>query len=235
MSTLILDIETVGEDFDTLDPTTQEMLTRWLKKESYSEDEYERKLDDIKNGLGFSPLTGQVVVIGVLDHHRNKSVVYYQAPEMNLPDKEEDGVIYKCRTEKEMLEQFWQGAQNYTEFVTFNGREFDIPFLMIRSAINKVRPTKNLLSKRYLSSQHYDAKHVDLCDQLSFYGSVRKKCSLHVSCRAFGIESPKAQGVSGDDVAGLFKEKKYFEIAKYNVGDLVATQKLYEYWKEFLN
>lgn len=235
MSTLILDIETVGEDFDTLDPTTQEMLTRWLKKESYSEDEYERKLDDIKNGLGFSPLTGQVVVIGVLDHHRNKSVVYYQAPEMNLPDKEEDGVIYKCRTEKEMLEQFWQGAQNYTEFVTFNGREFDIPFLMIRSAINKVRPTKNLLSNRYLSSQLYDAKHVDLCDQLSFYGSVRKKCSLHVSCRAFGIESPKAQGVSGDDVASLFKEKKYFEIAKYNVGDLVATQKLYEYWKEFLN
>jgi predicted PolB exonuclease-like 3'-5' exonuclease len=154
---------------------------------------------------------------------------------MNLPDKEEDGVIYKCRTEKEMLEQFWQGAQNYTEFVTFNGREFDIPFLMIRSAINKVRPTKNLLSNRYLSSQHYDAKHVDLCDQLSFYGSVRKKCSLHVSCRAFGIESPKAQGVSGDDVASLFKEKKYFEIAKYNVGDLVATQKLYEYWKEFLN
>lgn len=235
MSTLVLDIETVGEDFDALDSTTKEMLTRWLKKESYSEDEYERKLDDIKNGLGFSPLTGQVVVIGVLDHHRNKSVVYYQAPEMNLPDKEEDGVIYKCRTEKEMLEQFWQGAQNYTEFVTFNGREFDIPFLMIRSAINKVRPTKNLLSNRYLSSQHYDAKHVDLCDQLSFYGSVRKKCSLHVSCRAFGIESPKAQGVSGDDVASLFKEKKYFEIAKYNVGDLVATQKLYEYWKEFLN
>jgi hypothetical protein len=56
-----------------------------------------------------------------------------------------------------------------------------------------------------------------------------------VSCRAFGIESPKAQGVSGDDVAGLFKEKKYFEIAEYNVGDLVATQKLYEYWKEFLS
>ncbi len=235
MSTLILDIETVGEDFDTLDPTTQEMLTRWLKKESYNEDEYERKLDDIKNGLGFSPLTGQVVVIGVLDHHRNKSVVYYQAPEMNFSDKEEGSVTYKCRTEKEMLEQFWQGAANYTEFVTFNGREFDIPFLMIRSAINKVRPTKNLLSNRYLSSQVYDAKHVDLCDQLSFYGSVRKKNSLHVSCRAFGIESPKAQGVSGDDVAGLFKEKKYFEIAEYNVGDLVATQKLYEYWKEFLS
>lgn len=235
MSTLILDIETVGEDFDTLDPTTQEMLTRWLKKESYSEDEYERKLDDIKNGLGFSPLTGQVVVIGVLDHHRGKSVVYYQAPEMNFSDKEEGSVTYKCRTEKEMLEQFWQGAANYTEFVTFNGREFDIPFLMIRSAINKVRPTKNLLSNRYLSSQIYDSKHVDLCDQLSFYGSVRKKCSLHVSCRAFGIESPKAQGVSGDDVAGLFKEKKYFEIAEYNVGDLVATQKLYEYWKEFLS
>jgi hypothetical protein len=106
---------------------------------------------------------------------------------------------------------------------------------MIRSAIHKIKPTKNLLSNRYLSSQFVNAKHIDLCDQLSFYGTVRKKNNLHVACRAFGIESPKDNGVSGDDVAGLFKEKKYVDIARYNVGDLVATQKLYEYWKDYLS
>jgi hypothetical protein len=67
MPALILDIETIGEDFNTLDTTTQEMLTRWLKKEAYHEADYHSKLEDIKNGLGFSPLTGEIVVIGVLD------------------------------------------------------------------------------------------------------------------------------------------------------------------------
>jgi hypothetical protein len=80
MSTLVIDIETVGENFDTLDETTQHMLTRWIKKEAYTEADYESKLGDIKNGLGFSPLTGEVVVIGVLDVEKNKAVVYYQAP-----------------------------------------------------------------------------------------------------------------------------------------------------------
>jgi hypothetical protein len=41
--------------------------------------------------------------------------------------------------------------------------------------------------------------------------------------------------VSGDDVGALFKEKKFVDIAKYNVGDLVATNELYGYWNTYLN
>ena len=44
---LVLDIETVGEDFDSLDKTTQESLARWIKKESESESEYKEALEDI--------------------------------------------------------------------------------------------------------------------------------------------------------------------------------------------
>ncbi len=32
MSRLIFDIETIGEDFDKLDKTTQDVLTKWIKK-----------------------------------------------------------------------------------------------------------------------------------------------------------------------------------------------------------
>ncbi len=56
---LVLDIETIGEDFDALDHATQENLTRWIKKDSDSEDEYKIALQDLKNGLGFSPLNGR--------------------------------------------------------------------------------------------------------------------------------------------------------------------------------
>ena len=45
---LILDIETVGEDFDALDETAQESLTRWIQKESSSEEDYEVALKTLE-------------------------------------------------------------------------------------------------------------------------------------------------------------------------------------------
>lgn len=234
MAKLVFDIETVGENFEELDDTTKEILTKWIKESSDSEEEYERELDKIKNGMGFSPLTGQIVALGLLDYERNKGVVYYQAPGQDNPELEEDGFKFKQVTEKEMLENFWQGALSYDEFIDFNGRSFDVPFLIARSAVNQVKITKDLMSNRYLNSQRYDAKHVDLFDQLSFYGAVRGKNSLHLWCRALGIKSPKADGVCGDDVAGLFREKKFLDIARYNVGDLIATKELYDYWNNYM-
>ena len=234
MPKLIFDIETIGEDFNKLDETTQGFLTRWIKKESESEDDYKRELEELKDGLGFSSLTGEIVVIGVLDPDKNQGVVYFQAPNKTINDFEDNGIKFKHMTEKEMLESFWKGIMQYNEFISFNGRGFDVPFLMTRSAIHKIRPTKDLLSNRYLNSQKFDAKHVDLADQLSFYGAKRKREGLHLYTRAFGIKSPKADGVTGDDVGRLFKEEKYEEIARYNKNDLIATKELYTYWDKYL-
>lgn len=231
---LVFDIETIGEDFDTLDEITQETLTRWIKKESDTETEYEKSLADLKNGLGFSPLTGEIVAIGVYDTEKDKAAVYFQAPNGSIENSEEDNVKFRILDEKGLLQQFWNLSEKYDEFVSFNGRAFDVPFLMIRSAIHGVKPTKNLMVNRYLSSQPKNAQHIDLLDQFTFYGAVRRKGSLHLWSRAFGIKSPKAEGITGEDVGKLFKEKKFFEIAKYNVGDLIATKELYDRWKKFV-
>lgn len=234
MSALIFDIETIGEDYKKLDEITRDSLTSWIRRESQSEKEFEKLLEDLKNRLGFSPLTGEIVAIGVLDSEKDSGAVYYQSPEKDFSESEEDGIKMKSMTEKEMLEKFWNLCEKYQEFVSFNGMKFDVPFLMIRSAIHKVRPSKNLLSKRYLGSQWNDAKHIDLLDQMTFYGMMQKRGNLHLWCRAFGIKSPKTEGVTGDDVGTLFREKKYLEIAKYNIGDIKATKELYKYWKDYL-
>ncbi|MEK7168175.1 MAG: ribonuclease H-like domain-containing protein [Patescibacteria group bacterium] len=231
---LVFDIETVGVDFDSLDETTRESLTRWIKKESSSEIEYKEALRELKSGLGFSPLTGEIVVIGVLDCGKNQGVVYFQAPGEDIKEFSKDNITFKQATEKEMLEKFWQGAKEYDEFIGFNSRGFDVPFIMARSAIHSVKPTRNLMEGRYLYQQR-DGKHIDLQDQLTFYGAVWKKGNLHLWSRAFGIKSPKSEGVTGDDVGQLFKDKKFLEIAKYNAGDLRATKELYEKWDAYLN
>jgi uncharacterized protein YprB with RNaseH-like and TPR domain len=233
---LIFDIETIGEDFDSLDEVTKDNLTRWIKREAAQDDnKYNVMLIDLKEGLGFSPLTGQIITIGVFDTVLNRGVIYYQAPDKDSEEIQVDNFTFKTHSEKEMLESFWQGAKNYQEFVTFNGRSFDVPFIITRSAKYQIKPTVNLMSNRYLNSRGFGVKHIDLLDQLSFYGAVKRRGSLHLYCRAFGIKSPKAGGITGDDVKRLFKERKYKEIAEYNSGDLVATGELYKIWQEYYN
>ena len=232
---LVFDIETIGEDFDALDKTTKDSLTRWIERESEDESEYKLRLDDLKNGLGFSPLTGQIVAVGVLDVDKDKGGVYYQSPKVKSPRFEENGMTFESMTEADMMRKFWDIAREYDVFVTFNGRTFDVPFLIVRSAINNVKPTKDLMRGRYLYQQHADAIHIDLLDQLSFYGAIRRKGSLHLWSRAFGIKSPKSEGVTGDDVTDLFKRKKYLDIARYNVGDLIATKELYKKWETYFS
>jgi DNA polymerase elongation subunit (family B) len=234
MAKLVFDIETVGEDFDSFDETTKRVLTKWIERESENEEEYKHYLDDVKNRTGLSPLTGSVVAIGVLDADRDQGAVYFQAPGEEVKESEDGGIKFQPMDEKAMLTKFWEIARQYDEFISFNGRSFDVPFLMLRSAINKVRPSKNLMGNRYLERQRDDSLHIDLFDQLNFQGAVHRRDSLHMYTRAFGIDSPKAGGVAGDDVASLFKDRKFIDIARYNAGDLKATRDLYRYWHSYL-
>lgn len=230
--TLIFDIETVGEEWENFDELTKEQLLRWIEHTAWSEEEKTAKTRDLKDGLGFSPLTGRVVAIGMYDYELQKGAVYYVG-DMDIHEEFEEGdFIFKQQEEKSLLEDFWHGARTYDTFVTFNGRGFDVPFIMLRSIACGVQPTKDLMEGRYLYQQR-TVRHIDLQDQLTFYGAMGKRPSLHLFCRAFGIESPKAAGVAGDDVATLVREKKFLDIARYNVRDVKATTELYTKWLNY--
>lgn len=228
MPRLIFDIETIGADFDSLDDKSKEFLLEYA--ESPEEEQ------NIKEGLGFSPLTGEIAAIGILNPDTDKGAVYFNDPSGKLERKTEKDIQYTpLGSEKEILKEFWETAQLYDQFVTFNGRGFDCPFLIVRSAIHKIRPTKNLMPNRYESGDYGKIiTHVDLFDRLTFFGSVRRKGNLHMWCNAFGIDSPKAKGITGDDVGQLFKDKKYLDIARYCTGDLWATKSLFEYWDKYI-
>jgi hypothetical protein len=230
---LVFDIETVGETWDALDETTQHNLSWYLRETTHTDEDFEYQMKELKEGMGLSPLTGSLVAIGVYDTATEKGAVYFSAPDTVMPEREEEGITYAAMSEKEMLEHFWNVAARCDEFVSFNGRSFDAPFLAIRSMVHHVVPTKDLLTNRYLTLQRGCA-HVDLMDQLTFYGAARFRKSLHLFCRALGIASPKAGGTTGDDVAALYREGKYLAIARYNAGDLIATAALYKRWKESL-
>src|SRR3989344_6102916 len=221
MPKLIFDIETVGVEFDSLDEKAQELLLVNAK------DDQERQT--IREQLGLSPLTGRIVAIGVLNPETNKGAAYYQKQNNETDEQDGDISLIPCDDEKAILKRFWEAAEHYDQFVTFNGHSFDCPFLMIRSAVNKIKPSVNLVHYRFT-----DKPHFDLYDKITNYGAVRFKRSLHLWCAAFGIKSPKADGVSGYEVAGLFKKKRCRDIARYCFGDIVATKELHAYWEKYL-
>lgn len=231
---IIFDIETIGEDFDQMDKDTQHALTRWVERASKTEEARVAAVEDVKQGLGFSPFTGRIVAIGVLDADTKKGAVYYDANGTEIEEMEEEGIKYKAMDEKGIIENFWEVAKHAGEFVSFNGRCFDVPYILLRGAIYGIRPSKDLMANRYMNYQKFGAKHVDLMDQLTFYGAIFKRPNLHVVCRAFDIKSPKVDGVTGDDVTALFKEGKYLDIARYNGRDLFSTRDLFEKWEKTL-
>jgi DNA polymerase elongation subunit (family B) len=228
MRTLIFDIETVGENWQDLDDTTQHVLTRWIDRSVKNPDDRATQLKDLQEALGFSPVTGSIVAIGVYDLERAQGAVYYVGQSAQ-PDEEVGDFIYKQRTEAELLAEFWEGASEYDTFVTFNGRAFDVPFIIHRSLVHRIKPTCELMKYRYLSQQSAPF-HIDLQDELTWYGAMSRRPGLHLFCRAYGLTSPKSDGIGGDDVAALFAQKKFREIAQYNARDVVATRELYELW-----
>ncbi len=221
MAKIVFDIETVGGDFDNLDELSKEYFLKFA--------DTNEKIEEVKNSLSFYPLTAQIVTIAMVEVESEQGAVYFQNGEKGLEKFSQGPVTFLSANEKEILNHFWNQLQRYDQFVTFNGRVFDCPFIMLRSAIHKIRPTKNLMPYRY----NYNS-HIDLADQMTFYDALRRRFNLHLWCKAFGIKSPKADGISGLQVKELFKQERYLDIAQYCLEDVHATKEMYFYWDKYL-
>jgi len=218
MTKIIFDIETSGLDWEKFDAEQQ----KYLLKFSQTEEE----IANAKEQLALHAVTAEVVCVGMFNPDTGKGAVYYRAGDNKEEEFTENNILYSAGSEREILEKFWANIKNYRQFITFNGRAFDCPFLLIRSAILGVKATKNLMPYRYAADAH-----VDLLEQFTFHGAVRK-FNLDFYCKAFGIASPKSGGINGHDVPDYFRAGKILAIAKYCAGDLAATKELYERWQK---
>ncbi len=227
MRKIVFDIETSAYPFESLSESQQEYLLRYAEKEK-DEDIHDEKVADAIRYLSLYPYTAKVIAIGIYDITKEKSFVYYESENADEWTNEEKDIHYKGVTEDEMLESFWRIIEVTDQVITFNGRGFDAPFLMIRSAMKKIKPSKTLIANRFDTSLH-----IDLLEQLTYYGLTRK-FNLDFYCHAFGIKSPKSQEISGIEVKNLYEAGRIKEIAIYCGNDIRATYELYKIWNEFL-
>lgn len=228
--TLVFDIETVGhvlEDFP-------EPMRKYLTKDAITEED----VNEIVGQFVFNPLTAKIAAIGMMDNNDEKGCVLVNAGSEMQFNRNHENFNYICGSEEEIIRKFWETvlAKKYNLFVTFNGREFDCPFIMLRSLYYRIKPGVNLMKGSDFTFKEY---HIDLLKEFTFNThsgrGARRKFTLDFYCRTFGIESPKQNGITGELVAELYTQKKYQEIADYCIGDVIAENSLFNFWNEYFN
>lgn len=222
-SKVVLDIETIGLDWDTLPPGARGYLLQRA--------ETEEEVEKTKNSLPLWAPTAKVVVIGLLNPLTNKAMILSEGSPEETPADGRHGqflVSHFRGDEGAILAKFWELIPSYNHYITFNGKGFDCPFLMLRSLILGINPTRNLDTRRYSIYPH-----CDLLEVLSAFGAVRK-FTLRFWCQTLGIEDPKAQFGEGSQVQKAYQEGRMEEIIDYNLADLVATARLYQVVNERL-
>jgi predicted PolB exonuclease-like 3'-5' exonuclease len=122
-------------------------------------------------------------------------------------------------SEADLLRAFWALCSRAETVVSFNGRGFDVPFLVTRSLIHGIPARVDLMSQRFSLRPHLDLW--ELVSQRD-----RGPSKLDVVCWALGIESPK-EVMDGSMVAPAYARGEIVKIAQYNAHDVRATSAVY--------
>ncbi|MFQ5748317.1 MAG: ribonuclease H-like domain-containing protein [Planctomycetota bacterium] len=208
------DIEVAGLEWEELDEATRHyLLNRHPDRDGR---------ETIRNRLALVRGLGRVVSIGMWNLDKDTGAVLVQGSGNKWLDFEVvPGTKVWRGNEREILTEFWRLAGEWGTVITYNGRCYDGPVLLIRSAMLEIVPSRSLVGYRYSVQDH-----CDLMEIFDFHGAVRESFSLDFWCRRFGVESPKGK-MDGSMVADKARTGKYDQIAEYCLRDTRATADLF--------
>lgn len=218
-ATIAIDIETC--------PLPEGSLSKEQKKRLSSEMDFRRgrrpeeltgeDLEDEKRlARSTHPMLGWVCCVSLYRREGSKAL----SPVSFLAGSpEEEGYL---------LDDFWEHvdqAPRSATWVTFNGKDFDVPFLQMRSLARGVEPAQSGLNNTYPYSHE---PHADLMKVWS-----KSYYTLEQLCSHLGIGSPKEE-VDGSDVAALVEEEDLQTVADYYERDAEAMLKCWQAMKPLL-
>lgn len=196
---LVLDIETVPD------------VERWQRPES-------------PHGVEpvFPPTWAhRIIVIGCLwlDHHyRLKRIGVIGDPAGGVSDATPD------QRERRLLEDFSRFVGKARPvLVSYNGRSFDLPVIVMRSLCHAV-PLPWYYREKDVRYRFSEAGHLDLCDWLADHGATRAG-KLDAVARLIGL--PGKVGIDGSQVEGLYLAGQLSSIETYCLADVAQTALLF--------
>jgi len=217
---LVYDIEVAGLPWEEVDEITRGYLMSKQRDDAAREAVRER--------TALFPGLGKVIAIGMWLVHEERGMLLLEGE--HEPEQAWEKVSHskiERGSEEQILRRFWElvdlsGKGKRTRLVTFNGRGYDGPVLMTRSAQLGIAPSRNLVPYRYDISDH-----CDLFDVLGYQGASRDRFSLDYWCRRFDVESPKGS-IDGSQVAKAYRAGRIEDIGEYCLRDVRATAQLFQ-------
>ena len=127
--------------------------------------------------------------------------------------------------EREILEKFWALIDTLKPktIITFNGYGFDVPFILARSSLNKIKPSTWINTNKWNmeTSNHFDC--------MLFFS--QKGAFINVAqaiiCRMLGIKVP-SDIISGTQIEDCYKRKDWKPILYRCAQDTIMTEELYK-------
>lgn len=195
---LVLDIETIPD------------TGRWTRPETTNDPR-----------SGFPPTWAhRIVVIGCLwlDHH-------YRLKRLGvIGDASAFSSGSADQRERELLEDFSKFVGKARPvLVTYNGRSFDLPVIVLRSLTHAV-PLPWYYREKDMRYRFSEEGHLDLCDWLAEHGATRSG-SLDAVAKLIGL--PGKLGVDGSQVEGLHQAGQLDAIQRYCLSDVAQTALLF--------
>lgn len=210
MNTLCFDIETIPQP-TTLTSIQEEELNR--KLENYIFKNPSADLEETKRLImGTSPFFGEIVCIGLGHDDGDFKTKALIGEEINI------------------LQDFWKILQKFNgAFVSYNGLEFDVPFIIARSMKHRIEVTNKSFidTRRFQKYPHFDVKQI-----ISDWDRY-KSCKLQLACDLLNVDSPKEGEIKAKDVAQAYREGKIDKIVEYCLKDIVATYEIYNIVKQY--
>jgi len=212
MTELCFDIETIPQQAPLTDVQSEELdkkLKSYLSRRPDDEDQVEAR----RLLMGTSPYFGEIVCIGL--GYESKSG-------------------YKTKAligdERNILIEFNNIISKFSGiYVSYNGLEFDVPFISGRAMKHKIIiNNKNFLeTRRFQKKPHFDVKQI--VSDWDRYRSV----TLSLLCDHLGIPSPKEGEIKAKDVEAAFLAGGIDKIAAYCLRDIVATDAVYQIVRQY--
>jgi len=134
------------------------------------------------------------------------------------------GVIGEGKDEPGILDDFSRFVDRHRPvLVTYNGRTFDLPVLLLRALHHGV-PMTWYYREPGLRYRYSEDGHLDLCDWLTDHGATR---SMSLDALAHLVGLPGKIGVDGSQIEGLYKAGQLERIQNYCLSDVAQTALLF--------
>ena len=209
----VADIETIP-NMDVVDLIPEPKAHGAIKDSVKIAADIEKKKAEAVGKMGLDPNFGRICVIG-----------YAERVDGEISTSDHHLWEATDKAERELLAAFWEKAKMHARIGTFNGAGFDIPFIMRRSWLLGVKPTRTFETVAWKCATG-EANHVDIRLVLSG-GDAKAKGTMDLYGK-LKLGHGKTNGMDGSQVWEYWQAERMDEIRDYCKDDCATTLELLE-------